>query len=513
MWADQIARDVLKSKAKSGNVFATGVTPSGPIHVGHGREVMTAELVYRLVKEKDSQAKLVYIADDFDRLRKVYPFLPKSFSKHVGKPLINIPDPEGCHDNYSDHFLDPFFESLEKLGVEIERLSASKMYQEGMFTEQITTALEKKDDIKKILEDISDRNLDDDWQPFDPLCEGCGRIDSAKIKDINYDKTKVSYICQACKHEGEADWSKGQGKLLWRIDWPARWQILGVTVEPFGKEHGAAGGSWDTAKEISRKIFNYQPPYPIRYEFIYLKGEQGKMSSSLGNVVSLDDFLKIVPSEIVRYVFANKKPGRHIEFDPGEGLIKHINQYTQLEQQAQDGRLGGDKKLVYQLSQVKDSNELPVASFRHLVEAYQAAQGDFTEIKRILKNTGHSDDLKNELALKAQISRVRTWLESYAPDKYKFELLTKTPTTDLTDLQKKLLGNVAQLLIKGGVSAEEIHNYIYQNGKELGLSPQESFQAVYLSLIGQKSGPKAGWFIDNLDKDFVIERFKEVANH
>jgi lysyl-tRNA synthetase class 1 len=510
MWAEQKSKDILKSKKKEGNVFATGITPSGPIHVGNTREVMTAELVYRLVKKTDKRAKLIYVADDFDNLRKVYPFLPDEYEKYVGQPLVNIPDPEGCHESYADHFLDPFFKSLEKLGVEVERLSATKMYQEGKFKEQITIALKNRDKIVKIIEEGTGRDIPDDWQPFDPLCEKCGRIDSGKIEEIDYDNTTVSYICKKCGHAGKADWSKGQGKLPWRIDWPARWQILGVTVEPFGKDHGAAGGSYEVGAVLSKEVFDYQAPYPIPYEFIYLKGSKGKMASSTGNVVSLDDLLKVTPPQLVRYMFATKKPNRHIEFDPGEGLIKMINQYSQLEEIAKEGQLTGDKKLVYQLSQVDDSR-LPMASFRHLVEAYQAAQGDMEEIKRILKNTGHQDDLKNEEALNDQIVRVKTWLDKYAPDQYKFEIEKEVPEINISDKQKELLVEIADKLIQDDPEAEEIHNYIYQTGKELGLKPKESFEVIYLSLLGQTSGPKAGWFIDLLDKDFVIERFKQIG--
>ena len=58
---------------------------------------------------------------------------------------------------------------------------------------------------------------------------------------------------------------------------------FGVTCEPFGKDHGAAGGSYATGKEIS-VLFGDNPPYPLVYEWISLKG-QGAMSSSTGNTI------------------------------------------------------------------------------------------------------------------------------------------------------------------------------------------------------------------------------------
>ncbi|MCK9587434.1 MAG: lysine--tRNA ligase, partial [Methanothrix soehngenii] len=43
-WADVIAE---KLEGSGPHTIATGITPSGPVHIGNMREVMTAEAVYR----------------------------------------------------------------------------------------------------------------------------------------------------------------------------------------------------------------------------------------------------------------------------------------------------------------------------------------------------------------------------------------------------------------------------------------------------------------------------------
>ncbi|MFN3699430.1 MAG: lysine--tRNA ligase, partial [Dictyoglomus sp.] len=106
-WADIAAEEIINIKGKK-NVVATGITPSGPIHLGNLREILTGDALYRALKEKGAEVDFIYIADTFDPLRKVYPFLPESYSEHVGKPISEIPDPEGCHENYAEHFLEPF---------------------------------------------------------------------------------------------------------------------------------------------------------------------------------------------------------------------------------------------------------------------------------------------------------------------------------------------------------------------------------------------------------------------
>jgi lysyl-tRNA synthetase class 1 len=114
-WADVIAEDVLERGNK--HTVASGITPSGAIHIGNMREVVTADAAYRALKDKGADVRLIYIADTLDPLRKVYPFLSDDYEAHVGKPLSDIPCPCGNHKNYAEHFLLPFIESLHTLGI------------------------------------------------------------------------------------------------------------------------------------------------------------------------------------------------------------------------------------------------------------------------------------------------------------------------------------------------------------------------------------------------------------
>jgi len=58
-WSDVLADKLLKSKQK--HVLATGITPSGPIHIGNMREILTTDAVYRSLKEKGGDADFIYI--------------------------------------------------------------------------------------------------------------------------------------------------------------------------------------------------------------------------------------------------------------------------------------------------------------------------------------------------------------------------------------------------------------------------------------------------------------------
>ncbi|HEU4402422.1 MAG TPA: class I tRNA ligase family protein, partial [Candidatus Polarisedimenticolia bacterium] len=82
-WADEVAEEILKA-SPGPHEISTGISPSGEIHIGNLREVITADVVHRALKERGAQVILNYVADNFDPLRKVYPFLDAA----VYAPLV-----------------------------------------------------------------------------------------------------------------------------------------------------------------------------------------------------------------------------------------------------------------------------------------------------------------------------------------------------------------------------------------------------------------------------------------
>ena len=113
-WADEVAGRVLASGREP--VLSTGISPSGEIHIGNLREVLTADAIYRALLDRGARPRFNYVCDNFDPLRRVYPFLdPQVYASLVGRPLSEIPCPDGRHASYGDHFLEPFLDSLRTL--------------------------------------------------------------------------------------------------------------------------------------------------------------------------------------------------------------------------------------------------------------------------------------------------------------------------------------------------------------------------------------------------------------
>jgi lysyl-tRNA synthetase, class I len=492
-WADVIAEKLENSGP---HTIATGITPSGPVHIGNMREVMTAEAVYRALLDRGVEARLIYIADTYDRLRRLYPFLPESFTEHIGKPLSEIPCPTGCCGSYADHFLNPFLKSMERLGITPEVFRADVLYKEGKYVGAIKTALERKDDIARILKEVSGRALPEGWSPFDAICSSCGRTNTTCVTGFDLEMETVDYECK-CGSKGTVS-MRGGGKLVWRVDWPARWPIFKVTVEPFGKDHATAGGSYDTGKRISEEIYEYPAPFPMVYEWIHLKGV-GAMHSSTGIVVTIQEMLDVVPPEVLRYLIIRNKPEKHIEFDPALPLLSLVDEYDQ--------RKGDERAL--ELSNICGGGPFEIP-FRHMVTAVQIANGDYDNLFRALQRSGY--DISNRERILGRAENVQKWLDKYAPAYVKFQVQETLPAAvkNLTQEERQGLGILAEQI--NDKTAAEIHDHVYVLAKEQGLDSKKFFQAIYLAMLGDRQGPKVGWFLASLDRDFVKTRLKEAAD-
>ena len=513
-WAEVIADELKKTNTKQ--VLATGITPSGPIHIGNMREVLTTDAVYRSLIAKDVDASFIYIADDFDHLRKVYPYLPKSYEQYVGQPISEIPCPCGKHDSYADHYLFAFLDSLEEVGIKPEVYRASEMYQQGMYEDAIKTALDETPRIRKIIETISKRTLPKHWLPFNIRCEQCNRV--TKTIPVLYEYPYVEYTCD-CGFEGKADIRKGGvGKLPWRVDWPARWNILNVTFEPFGKDLGTTGGARETGEHIVKEIYDYPAPAYTMYEFILLKGK-GAMHSSKGTALSAGEMLKMTPPEVLRYLIMNHQPNKHLTFDPGFGLLTLVDDYDQLERVYfdEEEEIKGMKDLdtVYELSQPTEiPTQIPIQiPYRHLVTIVQISN-DWEEIQNMLQRSNQLPETITEndkKRLQQRIEHVCYWLDHFAPNAITFSVKKQLPDQPLTKEQQTVLRSFLEKATNLTWDPEIIHNTIYGIAENQRISPKVAFQSIYTVILGQKKGPRVGYFLSNLKKEFVINRFKEAV--
>ena len=499
-WADEIADEILAT-GRGPHEISTGISPSGEIHIGNLREVITADVVHQVLKERGIEVTLDYVADNFDPLRKVYPFLDAAvYSSHIGKPLSEIPCPCGGHSSYAAHFLEPFLSSLERLRIHVKVYYADQMYKSGMLVPQIVQALRGRDAIARILHECTGRKVEPEWSPFNPICGTCGRMTDTLVKGFSEKAATVDYTC-SCGGRGTVS-MKGGGKLTWRVDWPARWARIPVTIEPFGKDHATRGGSYDTGALICREVFKAPPPFPVTYEWISFKG-MGDMKKSKGNVLSVHRMLEVLPPEVLRYLIVKTQPMRAISFDPGLPLLSLMDEFDDAASQSRDPR-------ALKLAGADQFTPIGVP-FRHLVNVVQMADFDLEQVIVILRRNKYP--VPDPAAVKERAGYAIRWLREFAPDDLKFSVQRALPPAAraLDAAQRAFLSRLAESL-RPGMSGEEIHTLIYEIAKQVGMEKTTAaFEAIYQAFLGQPKGPRAGWFLAFLEHDFVVERLREAG--
>ncbi len=524
-WADVVAETLVERGGA--HRVASGTSISGQIHLGNAGDVIFADGIARAVRAKGSAAEVLWIADDVDPLRSLPEQLPPSFSEHLGKPVSSLPDPDSCHATFPDHFIEPFLASLKEVGIEPIEKRGSRMYAAGEYDAAVRVAFARAEEIREILVRVAKSKKPVGWLPFDPICDACGRIATTDATGLEGDK--VLYRCgggvagkkemAGCGLEGAT--SLRHGKLTWRVEWAARWQILGVTCEPFGKEHSAAGGSYDTSKVISKDIFGYPPPVPVLYEHILVAGR--KMSKSKGNVIPLSALLDVLPPEAVRYFYFRTDPNKHQDFDPSQKLLPLVEEYERAQAIARGRQPPSPREDAADIGRTEELSRLdslgpapddPVP-FNHLVTVSQIAR-DTPEVLRLLKRSGYAVDEGSPGAarLLARALRARRFLETWVPESDRIQVvedLARVPLEKLDDPQRAFLRLLSRQLDGALWTPTAIHDTVFKAAGESGLAPKEAFRAIYLAVLGHEKGPRAGYFLSSLEPPFVVSRFREAG--
>ena len=492
-WADQIAEKIIKEReSKKIYICASGITPSGTIHIGNFREVITTELVVRALKDIGKKVRFVYSWDDYDRFRKVPANIPenkkKEYENYIGMPVSEVPSPFS-KGKYSNYFEKNFADELKKVGIKPEFISQSKMYKNCKYASLIKLAIDKRKEIISILNRYRKEPLEKDWSPIVVYCEKCKK-DFTKI--INIKGYEVEYEC-SCGFKNKIDYrKKGIVKLTWRIDWPMRWKYEKVAYEPGGIDHSAPGGSFTTAKEISKEIFNYAPPIYTFYDWIRVKGGT-EFSSSKGNVLTLGDVEEIYEPEILRYLFVSTRPNKGFQISFDNDVIKIYDDFDELERKYYEKKVNPQEKRIYELSNLKLSKKKPLReSFRHLITLVQ---------------TGKDKSLKG--GQKTRAKKVSKWLKNYAGSDMKFEIQKKL-NVNLTKKQKEAMILLKEILTIKRLTEDKLFSEFYNICNGVGIPPKEFFETSYEIIIKKPKGPRLATLILSVGKEKIIKLLNQI---
>jgi lysyl-tRNA synthetase, class I len=476
------AKKVADSLGDGPHVVVSGISTSGNIHVGNLLEVLVAEAVANALKERGEEVRFIFHADTIDPLRKVAPGVPEDFKEYMGHSLSRVPDPEGCHASYAEHFLAPFEEALEAMEMDIEVLRSHELYEDGVYTDVTREAIEHAPQLREILQEVSGRAMPEDWSPYLPRAAS-GDLTGNRVVEHLPEEGKVVFVDREGS-EGVADYSKGEGKLGWRVELAARWEALGVTFEPFGKDHTSRGGSTDTADRMAREVFRYPVPGRYEYEWIGLKGK-GAMSSSRGIVLLPKDLLEIMPPDALRQMVLGRDPSRAWDLDLEGGFPRFMDEYR-----AEAGE--------------------PFVPFNHLLTVAQTVGTDVDAAAEMLGRGGYEEAARDREKLARDLTYARNWAEEWAPPSMRLKVLSPEDAREAASVldaeQRGYLAAVAEKL-SPELDGDSLQDLLYSTAVERGLKPKRAFAALYTVLLGRESGPRAGPFVAGLPVEMVRDRF------
>ena len=528
-WADQIAEQILHQKPpKKRYVFASGITPSGTVHVGNFREIITVDLVRRAMQDKGHAADFLFFWDDYDVFRKVPQNLPhpQKMKAFLGLPLTKVPDPWEKKSSYAEHHIDQLESSLMDVGITPTFIYQSQEYQQGRYTQRIKQALSLRHTIQKLLNQHRTSPLQDDWYPVTVYCETCHYAETT-ITDHD-EKYTLTYYCSRChpktNEKRTIDFRLYKNiKLLWRVDWPMRWADWNVDFEPGGKDHSSDGGSFDTASKLVKAIYRTDPPVYRMYDFILIKGQGGKMSSSQGNVMSLADALKVYEPVILRHLFASYRPNVEFSIAMDTDVINNYESFDRMERIAYDpppdmNAITLSKiKRTYTLSLInKTDKNIPYqASFRHLGNILQIHDFDYDAVtKAYEKNFKNPHD---RVRFQERLQRGQHWIKHHAPHEFRFQVRTKkVPMKELFSMVSVpdpepyknaliFLRHQIKSMQPESLPEKILQACLYSAIERFDLNAKTLYAILYVLLIGRTQGPRLASFMFLLGKKRILE--------
>ena len=524
-WADELA-----ARVSGPQVINDSKTPSGTVHVGSLRGPVLLDVIARALRASGIETTYLYGVDDMDPMDNQAALSGDAIEREMGRPLAHVADPaDDGHASYGRHFGQAFIDTFAGLGIRPDRYYwMSEIYPTGALDAYLRLALDRAEVVREIYRRVANVRHPDTWRPASVVCEQCGKVGTTIVTDWNGEQ--VFYECRpdlvtwaaGCGRSGWVSPFGGRAKLPWNLEWAAQWSLFGVTIEPCGKDLSTAGGSRDRSDAIAREVFEREPPLNVPYEFLNIGGR--KMSTSKGRGAAAQRIVDVVPPEQLRLLFLRPRPNQAIEFDPEgtDAIPRLFDEFDRLAA-ATAGRdvkgelpAGFESILRYSLTDPAADLAAEAAAYRpafaHLAFLVQAATvspatfepekgGPLTERERRL--------------LAERVRAAQRWLETYAPESARVKpRLGALPdeARELDEDQRAALSALADTVeAVAPRSGDAWQAAIFDAARVAGLKPGRAFEAIYRAFLGRSNGPRAGWILASLDRDFVLARLREAA--
>ena len=520
-WSEKLAQQIIdRNPNKEEYVCAAGISPSGSIHIGNFRDIATSYFVVKALRKKGKKARLLFSWDEFDRMRKVPVNVAKvnsDMEKYIGCPYVDVINPfaESDAKSYAEYFEREFEESIVKFGIDMDYRHQAEMYRSGKYVENIILSLKKRREIFDILDSHRTQDAEEGereaYYPVSIYCPVCGK-DTTKITKLNDDCTKAEYRC-SCGHQGEFDFTKDYNcKLAWKIDWPMRWKYEGVDFEPGGKDHASTNGSYDTAKDIAKKIFGYTPPLFQGYEFIGISDNNlstGKMSGSSGLNLTPGTLLKLYEPEVLLWLYAKNEPLKAFNFCLDDGILRQYFEFDKMLTEVRNGTANDLTKEIMDLCKV-DGREVNCVPMGLIVQIGSVVDFNEKMLEIVFQKIGTPYKYEE---FKDRLERAKFWLEKCSPENVN-KLCNKRNWEiyeTLNENEKKEIAELYSFLRDGKYDLDGLQTELYAipariNGltkedKNLKSLQSAFFRNVYRLLINKDKGPRLYLFLYAIEKE------------
>ncbi|MEM2974016.1 MAG: lysine--tRNA ligase [Candidatus Micrarchaeia archaeon] len=503
-WVSVLAAKITAAK-RPPYVVASGITTSGPVHMGTACEFLYPNAVASFLQKEGHDVKFYFIGDIMDAFDAI-PASMKNFEKilvhHLGKPLCYTPDPYDCCQSYGDHFLSQAKEMMQELDVHPTVIRGNQLYNDGKYDEYARFFLQNCSLARDVVFESSLRKATEEekamWNPIMPICENCGRIATTMVTDFDdnsytYKDTRNVGYTSGCGYEGENKISDRKYKLIWRLEWPTRQKFLDVIVEGAGQDHWTKGGSVDTAIAVHKKLFERKPPFFFRFGLLLLKGK--KFSKSKGVGVDVELLLQLMPAQVIKYYLYRYDAQENKDFDPsGQTLLRLYEDFEKTselnpELASKMDRAERKKLVAYQLA---GGMRQWKAKFLDALLYYQIYR-DWNKVGSMLNDA---------TGVKFLSSYIQYWLEQgYPPEEYKFVVQQGMP-------ERPEFVRFFASRLKEDMSEVDVHNLVFDSAQEQGMEAADAFKDLYTSIIGKDKGPKLGKLI----KAIGIGKVKDILS-
>ncbi|MFD3418396.1 lysine--tRNA ligase [Streptomyces decoyicus] len=542
-FADEVIAEAERRAPGKPVVCASGLSPSGPIHLGNLREVMTPHLVADEIRRRGYEVRHLISWDDYDRYRKVpdgVQGVDKSWAEHIGKPLTSVPAPAGsAYPNWAEHFKAAMTEALAELGVEYDGISQTEQYTSGVYRDQVLHAMKHRGDIDAILgqyrtkkapakksqKPVDEAELEaaegsgaaaeDDgsggsagYFPYKPYCGQCEK-DLTTVTSYDDETTELAYTCTGCGFGETVRLSEfNRGKLVWKVDWPMRWAYEGVIFEPSGVDHSSPGSSFVVGGQIVRQIFDGAQPIGPMYAFVGISG-MAKMSSSRGGVPTPGDALKIMEAPLLRWLYARRKPNQSFKIAFDQEIQRLYDEWDKLESKVADGSALPADAAAYSRAARTAAGELPRTPrplpYRTLASVADITAGHDEQTLRILSELDPDDPVTSLDVTRPRLDKAEYWINTQVPAEQRTIVRDQPDEELLGTLDEQSRGSL-RLLLEGldeHWSLDGLTTLVYGVPKvQAGLEPDAKptpelkvaqrafFALLYQLLVGRDTGPR-----------------------